>query len=672
MEKNKIGLLVLLLIIILCCIGICCVGVAGVVLFNVRDFNGFNNINIDDYQSYYSTDTIESEIIPEETDENPVTPDIYAEQENLNSVLIPGQDAREIAERLKGIEDIPEVVSDTASPLSLGAKSDFWVTNTDTNESRQVSATLAYVSPHLYFWVDDEVEFDQSDLDSLGDTFENKIYPTDREFFGSEWSPGIDGDEHIYILYSRDLGSSLAGYFSSSDSVHPLAFKYSNAHEMFLMNSDTVELWENYIYGVLAHEFQHMIHWNQDSNEESWVNEGFSELATLLNGYDPGGFDTLYLTDTDLQLNDWPGDSALTSPHYGASFLFFTYFLDRFGEHITQQVVQDKENGFESMDQVFAENNILDPATDELVTSDEVFVDWSLTNYFNSAYIADGRYKYETYDLPFTTNPNNYNSECGTDWRSSTVQQYGVDMIEFDCTGSHSLEFDGSNLVKIIPEDAYSGEYAFWSNKGDDSDMTLTHVFDFSAVNGPIEMTYRTWYDIEEDYDYLYVLTSTDGEHWDFVYTDHGTDSDPSGANLGWGYNGATDGWIEEQVDLSEFAGQTVYVRFEYVTDAAVNGEGLLLDDVSIPAIDYETDFESDEGGWSADGFVRIMNKLPQTFRVTLVSEQNDTIEKFTINPEDTLSIDIDFDELGPVILFVSGTTRYTRQPAIYQYHFLE
>ena len=66
-----------------------------------------------------------------------------------------------------------------------------------------------------------------------------------------------------------------------------------------------------YTYGVLAHEFQHMIHWYRDRNESSWINEGFSELSTLLNGLDPGGFDYIYTSNPDLQLTDWPNDSRL-------------------------------------------------------------------------------------------------------------------------------------------------------------------------------------------------------------------------------------------------------------------------------------------------------------------------------------------------------------------------
>ena len=96
----------------------------------------------------------------------------------------------------------------------------------------------------------------------------------------------------------------------------------------------------------------------------------------------------------------------------------------------------------------------------------------------------------------------------------------------------------------------------------------------------------------------------------------------PSGNSYGWGYNGLSGGsgvWFEETVDLSSYAGEVVQLRFEYITDAAVHGEGLLLDTISIPEIGYSSDFESDDGGWTAEGFVRIMNHLPQTYRLALI-----------------------------------------------------
>ena len=43
--------------------------------------------------------------------------------------------------------------------------------------------------------------------------------------------------------------------------------------------------------------------------------------------------------------------------------------------------------------------------------------------------------------------------------------------------GAYTLRFEGSIEVGVLPADPYSGDYAFWSNKGDDSDMTLTRQF---------------------------------------------------------------------------------------------------------------------------------------------------------------------------------------------------
>src|SRR4030095_3927056 len=108
-------------------------------------------------------------------------------------------------------------------------------------------ATLRYATPHVYFWVQDGVSYDDGEMKDLVDAFESKIYPTDREFFGSEWSPGVDGDVHIYVIYTEGLGSSVAGYFNSTDSFNPLIKENSNAHETFML-STTQGLGDEYTY----------------------------------------------------------------------------------------------------------------------------------------------------------------------------------------------------------------------------------------------------------------------------------------------------------------------------------------------------------------------------------------------------------------------------------------
>ncbi len=167
----------------------------------------------------------------------------------------------------------------------------------------------------------------------------------------------------------------------------------------------------------------------------------------------------------------------------------------------------------------------------------------------------------------------------------------------------------------------------------------------------------------------MYVEVSLDGVHWEILETQNGTDLDPTGNSYGWGYNGKSGDWVEDYIDLSPYAGKEVQVRFEYVTDAAVNGEGLLVDDIAIPQIEYSTDFEFDDGGWIPDGFVRISSQLPQSFRVSALNFGDDiSVEKYTIESGEVISFQVDGKTADEVVLVVSGTTRFTRTPASYRF----
>ena len=589
----------------------------------------------------------------------------------LEGIVVPDNDATALACEFKNVCSIPPTLPPPPQPYTEGAHQTFWVNNEDTNSYSQVQATLRYVTPHSYFWVNDSTRYNQQDIKDLMDAFETKIYPTDREFFGSEWTPGVDDDPHIYILYTGGLGGNVGGYYYSPDEYPPQIFQYSNAHEMFYISSSE-PLADPYTYGTLAHEFQHMIHWYQDRNETSFLNEGFSELATFLNHYDNGNFDQIYLANPDLNLTDWLGSSGDNSAHYGASFLFTTYFLDRFGENTTKAVIHNQQNGLESLDGTLAQTNTKDPITGKIITADDFFLDWAITNFVQDASVGDGRYVYHNYPSAPKAGPTETISTCPADTAGRTVNQYGVDYIRIDCAGNYSLKFEGATSTRLLPADPHSGNYAFWSNKGDESDMTLTHIFDLTSVSSSVNMSYWTWYDIEKDFDYVYVEASTDGQHWDILTTPSGTSSNPNGASYGWGYTGQSNGWIQESVDLSKYAGKKVSVRFEYLTDPAVNGEGFMLDDVSVPAIKYSTDFETEDTSWQTAGFARIENTVPQTFRLALITQSSSgtKVQVIPVAADQTASVPLTIGQNGTqdAVLVVTGTTRFTRLVAPYQF----
>ncbi len=595
----------------------------------------------------------------------------------LSQTTVPDRDLYDLACRLKDVCGVSHTVPPPASPLQVGDRVKFWVMNTDTSAHFQVTATLRYITSHSYFWVADGIQAADKDIAALMNTFEDKIYPTDREFFGSEWTPGVDGDPHIYVLFARGIGQSTAGYFSAPDEYNPLVYPYSNAHEMFVFNADGQELTDEYTYSVLAHEFQHMIHWNLDRNESTWLNEGFSEVATLLNGYTVGGVDLSYARNPNLSLTDWTSltnDPAITSAHYGEAFLFLTYFLDRFGESATQAVVQDQENSLTSIDDVLQTMHVVDKLTGQPISADDVVLDWMAALYLHDGSVGDGRYTYHNYPSAPKVAATKTVGACPSALDNTSVEQYGAEYIAITCPGDHTVDFVGSTETSLIPPQAHSGKYAFWSNKGDESDMTLTHEFDFSSVSTPISFSYWTWFDIEKGYDYLYLEASADGQQWTVLNTPSCFSKDVSGNAYGCGYTGrsgggdSTSSWINETVDLSRFAGQKVQLRFEYVTDEALNGEGLVLDDVSIPAINYSSDFETDDGGWVAKGFARVENVLPQTFRLSLIlkTAAGTTVRYVPVNADETAEIPLSLNPGDSAVLIVTGTQRFTRLPAAY------
>jgi hypothetical protein len=371
----------------------------------------------------------------------------------LENAAVPINDLIDLAERLEGKENLPRSLEFPVRTYQVGDEEAFWVTDSESNKNFQVKAVLRYATDHVYFWVDQGEPYNEKDMKALIDTFENKIYPTNRDFFGSEWTPGVDADPHLFILYARGLGGSVAGYFSSSDEYLPQVRQYSNGHEMFLLSLDRIDLDEQFAYSVLAHEFEHMIQWYRDRNEEIWLNEGSANLAAFLNGFEIGGHDQVFARNPDIQLTYWPTDATNRTEHYGATFLFTTYFLDRFGEVATKALLTDPANGMASIDHVLAELNIQDKSTGKLDTADDFFTDWLITNYVQDGKIADGRYTYHNYPAAPDFPPTESISDCPVEASPGEVYQYGVNYIQIRCQGDFTIHFIGESQVGVLPID---------------------------------------------------------------------------------------------------------------------------------------------------------------------------------------------------------------------------
>ncbi len=647
-DTQRWLLYVLLAVAIALILCTCCTVGAGLLLMWDREQNPYQRPTpppLSERREEESGRRLDSEIDPPPTLAPP--PDERATrqaEETLNALEtaeMPDADTHELGIRLLGIDPKTPRIANTESPdYPVGTKRRFTVSDVDAEERFEVEAELVYKTPHVYMWVE-TTALNKINLDTLGEAaelFESHTYPTTREFFGSEWTPGVDGDPHLSILHATGLGATVAGYFSSPDEYVKAVRDDSNEMEMFYINLDNIQVGSKFYNGVLAHEFQHMIHWYNDRNETTWLNEGCSELAMVLNerahaesNYTVGGSDTAYMNTPDTQLTHWPeGTAGDASANYGGAYLFMEYFLDRFDEDATKALVSNPENGMDSVDLTLRELGYTFDHTD-------LFADWMIANLLDNPGMEDGQYGYEVIDPYEPRKDYRVSARDLPVQRESVVRQYGVDYVEIEelPTANYTLSFTGAPQVQILATTAYSGDYLWWSNRNDESDSTLTRIFDLTDVQRA-RLEFQTWYHIENDWDYGYVVVGTTAAGvipadltspditWQ-ILDDAGlacNQSDPNGNNYGCGLTGDSGGWQQLHADLTRFAGQEIALRFEYITDAAVTQPGWALDDIAV-VVDGERrwveDAEAADESWTAAGFVRHANVLPQEWIVQAV-----------------------------------------------------
>ena len=115
------------------------------------------------------------------------------------------RDLHDLAIRLRGLPaDTPRTINAAGSPdYALGTRRLFHASNVDTDEQFDVYATLEYKTDHVYMWVEEGERFDLDELEAAADLFEERTYSTNRAFFGSEWSPGVDNDPHLSVLHAQ-------------------------------------------------------------------------------------------------------------------------------------------------------------------------------------------------------------------------------------------------------------------------------------------------------------------------------------------------------------------------------------------------------------------------------------------------------------------------------------
>ncbi|MDA9907210.1 M14 family zinc carboxypeptidase [Flavobacteriaceae bacterium] len=132
--------------------------------------------------------------------------------------------------------------------------------------------------------------------------------------------------------------------------------------------------------------------------------------------------------------------------------------------------------------------------------------------------------------------------------------------------------------------DSPTSDYQNNQNKS----IRLSENINLINANGANVTFFAKW-EIENDWDYVQFEVSTDnGNSWIpqcGLYTNEGSSNDgqPTGEPL---YDGVQSDWIQEEIDLNDFIGEEIKIRFQFESDGAVGADGFYFDDLTINVLD--------------------------------------------------------------------------------------
>ncbi|GAA1281892.1 immune inhibitor A [Streptomyces javensis] len=153
------------------------------------------------------------------------------------------------------------------------------------------------------------------------------------------------------------------------------------------------------------------------------------------------------------------------------------------------------------------------------------------------------------------------------------------------------------------------GSKQWWSGMGDDLKNTLTRSVDLTGKS-KASLDLQGWWDIEENYDYLYAEVSTDGgANWTPVDGTADGKAIPRDAGDKPALTGTSGAYKKLSFPLDAYAGKKIELRFRYQTDGGVAQKGFAADAITLTADGapvFSDGAEGDDNGWTANGFSRI------------------------------------------------------------------
>lgn len=267
------------------------------------------------------------------------------------------------------------------------------------------------------------------------------ILTNELELLGE--TPDVDKNGKLFVLLidvrdnyeAGETSTYVAGYFDPLDQMK----SKGNYSDIIYIDTNPANTTDDYTLAVVAHELQHLIHYNYDTNESTWLNEGLSELAPLLVGYTSHSF-AGFLNNTNNKLASFEG----TLNDYSKVGLWSFYIYKRFGIEAIQQVLKNKDNDISSYVESLS-------SLGYNITSSQLLRDWFLANLLNDESIEEGQYSYFGEDIPVIQSDFYHSNFTEGEVIYGNVKPQAAQYIQFN-SGKNinlSLDIDQNSLASL-------------------------------------------------------------------------------------------------------------------------------------------------------------------------------------------------------------------------------
>jgi hypothetical protein len=506
-------------------------------------------------------------------------------------------------------------------------------------------AELLYLDELAAYWAESGLALDQAALAAAAGRLRERYYPLLSATFGQEARPGIDGDPRFHVLHVLGPPDAFElGYFSDEDEYPRTLFAASNEREMVYLNMSQLTVGEPLYDGTLVHEVQHLIQWNLDANEDTWLNEGLSQVAETLAGLDTVAPDA-YLEQPYVRLDGWSDEEPDVFAHYAGSYLYALYLWEQAGDAALRELARHPANGLAAVRAVLAGYR-------PDLTLEQFSGDWASALYLDGA-SDDPRYtiaRAGDLGLPFLSN----RARQLPFETTAALDPFAIDYVDLDLSGPVIITFAGDATAALIDAPPPTGDAFWFAPPANSSRAQLTAAVDLSELDAA-RLEFAVWHDLEVGYDFAYLSISVDGgQTWQRL-----SPARPTAGSYGAAWGGASGGWQRESVGLAAYAGRPALLRFDVVTDVAGVGQGFALSELTVAGAAVQP-------VWQPDGFVATGRLLPQRWEVRLIREgQMPEVTPLALDGSNRGQLAVDLGPQGGALV-IMPVTPFAATPADY------